>query len=270
MNNYPIGVFDSGLGGISVWKELTKVLPDEDIIYYADSANCPYGEKSPSDIIKLSTKIVSFLLSAQCKLIVLACNTATAAAVHFLRENYEVLFVGMEPAIKPAALQTKTGKVGVLATKGTLNGGLYKQTKEKFANGVEVYTQIGHGLVELVEQGKQNSAESLALLRRYIQPMIDNNIDQLVLGCTHYPFFIPIIEEITQGRIQIINASPAVARRVKHLLKQHELEAQKITESPRYTFYTSGETSSVRRIINHIPEVNKRVRLLKKKLFHVV
>ena len=151
-NNNPIGIFDSGLGGLSVWKEILKLLPKESVIYYADSANCPYGEKPTSQISQLAQKIVDFLLVENCKIIVVACNTATAAAIQDLRTKYQVPIVGMEPAIKPAALRTRTGKVGVLATQGTLNGSLFKQTKEKYAQGVEVFTQIGYGLVELVER----------------------------------------------------------------------------------------------------------------------
>ncbi|MDX2304689.1 MAG: glutamate racemase [Microscillaceae bacterium] len=251
MNNHPIGIFDSGLGGLSVWQELIKILPQESLIYYADSAHCPYGQKSASEIITLSEHIVDFLLEKGCKIIVVACNTATAAAIHHLREKYEVAFIGMEPAIKPAALNTLTGKVGVLATQGTLNGALFKQTKEKFANGVEVFTQVGYGLVELVENGQYTSQEAENLLREYIQPMIDKQIDQLVLGCTHYPFFIPIIEQITHGEVTIVNASVAVAKRVKDILLDKALQADE-GQRPQYSFYTSGELALLKNLVSRI------------------
>ena len=253
MNNNPIGIFDSGLGGLSVWQEIAKLLPEEHLIYYADSANCPYGEKPTTEIRVLCEKIVDFLLAENCKMVVVACNTATAAAIRGLRAQYALPIVGMEPAIKPAALHTKTGNVGILATQGTLAGALFKQTRDKFAHGVTVYTQIGYGLVELVEQGKQYSSESFELLQKYINPMLEKNIDQLVLGCTHYPFFIPVIEKIVPSRVQVINPSLAVAKRVKDLLLEFRLYAE-TGQIPSYKFYTNGEEKLLRKFIPQVTE----------------
>ncbi len=244
----PIGVFDSGLGGLSVWQELVKILPHETFIYYADRLNCPYGAKSPEEIIQLTVQITDFLLTRKCKLVVLACNTATAAAINYLRDHYEIPFVGMEPAIKPAASQSQTSKVGVLATQGTVTGGHFQRTRQRFAQHVEVFTQVGEGLVELVENGKSSSPEARILLEQYLRPMLVQGIDQLVLGCTHYPFFIPLIEEITQGRVQIQNPAPAVARRVQEVLRENGL-LNNASSDPSYLFFSSGAEGQLRSFV---------------------
>lgn len=256
----PIGVFDSGVGGLSVLKEIIKVLPKENIIYYSDNANCPYGNKSQQEIINISSKIVDFLISKKVKLIVVACNTATASAIDFLRANYSIPFVGMEPAVKPAALNSKTHKIGILATKGTLEGRLFKETSSKFADNSEVYIQVGDGLVEIVENGKIDSPDSIKLLESYISPMIENGIDQLVLGCTHYPFLIEQIQKITKNKIAILDPAPAVAKRTADLLNQFSLE--NIGEKdPKYNFYYSKETDVLKKMINNIGLSNYQILL---------
>ena len=212
-----IGVFDSGLGGLSVLKEIVPLIPNEEFIYIADSGYCPYGAKSREEIINRSKIITDYLISRGANMIVVACNTATAAAISFLRENYNIPFVGMEPAVKPAVLNTKTGVIGVLATQATFKGDLYKNTLNKFASDTIVIEQVGEGLVEIVEQDTINTPYAKNLLSKYISPMIENDADKLVLGCTHYPFLTNIINDITNGKIEIINPAPSVAKHAKEI-----------------------------------------------------
>ena len=191
MKNKPIGIFDSGIGGTSIWKEVVKLVPNENTIYLADSKNAPYGEKSSEEIIALSIKNTEFLISKGCKLIIVACNTATTNAIDYLRENYTIPFIGIEPAIKPAALLSKTGAIGILATKGTLSSKLFEKTTKEYTKNITTIEQDGEGLVPLIEEGKLNSPEINELLTTYLKPMLNFNIDHLVLGCTHYPYLIP-------------------------------------------------------------------------------
>jgi glutamate racemase len=216
-NNNPIGLFDSGIGGTSIWKEIHELLPNEDTIYLADSKNAPYGQKSKEEIIQLSIKNTEFLLNQNCKMIVVACNTATTNAIKELRAKYDVPFIGIEPAIKPAALNSQNHTIGILATQGTLNSELFHQAAEKF-NDTKIIEQIGHGLVPLIENGDINSPEMNELLHSYLEPMIAANIDYLVLGCSHYPYLIPQIEKILPSHIKIIDSGEAVARQTKNVL----------------------------------------------------
>lgn len=217
INNNPIGLFDSGIGGTSIWKEINKFLPLEDTIYLADSKNAPYGLKSKEEIIALSKKNTEFLLNKNCKIIVVACNTATTNAIKELRETYDVPFIGIEPAIKPAANNSQTHKIGILATKGTLNSELFHNTASSFTN-VEIVEQIGHGLVQLIEKGDLDTPEMFELLKSYLRPMIEQNIDYLVLGCSHYPYLIPQIKKIIPSKIKIIDSGEAVAKQTKKIL----------------------------------------------------
>lgn len=258
MNNQAIGIFDSGLGGLSVWMELMKVLPQESFIYYADRVNCPYGQKSSEEIIELSHRIVDFLIEKSCKMLVIACNTATSAAIDFLRRHYSIPFIGMEPAIKPAALHTKTGKIGVIATQSTLNGDLFRKTSEKFAKNVEVQVQIGYGLVEVVETNLYDTEKAEELLRRYVNPMLKNNTDQIVLGCTHYSFLIPQIQKIIKKQnITILNPALAVAKQTKNVLEKKALQNCSGI-SPRHSLYTNenaeGLEAFLKKIYPTIPE----------------
>ena len=218
-NKQPIGVFDSGIGGTSIWKEIHNLLPNEKTIYLADSKNAPYGEKSKEEIIRLSMKNTDFLLDMGCKLIVVACNTATTNAIRELRAKYNIPFIGIEPAIKPAAINSKTQVIGILATKGTLNSELFNKTTEMFYE-TKIIEQIGHGLVELIENGQIDSPEMDQLLRSYLEPMIEANIDFLVLGCSHYPYLIPQIRKIIPDHIQIIDSGLAVARQTQNILNE--------------------------------------------------
>lgn len=218
-NNNPIGVFDSGIGGTSIWNAIHELLPNEKTIYLADSKNAPYGQRSKEEIVALSKKNVDFLLEMNCKLIVVACNTATTNAILELRADYDIPFIGIEPAIKPAANNSKTQVIGILATKGTLNSELFNKTAEMFQN-TTIIEQVGHGLVQLIEDGNLNSPEMTQLLESYLQPMIDANIDYLVLGCSHYPYLIPQIKKILPEHIQIIDSGEAVARQTQNVLRE--------------------------------------------------
>lgn len=223
MSKGPIGVFDSGIGGTSIWREINKLLPQESTIYLADSKNAPYGEKSQEEIISLSIKNVDFLIGKGCKLIVVACNTATTNAIGVLRAKYELPIIGIEPAIKTAALNSKTKKVGVLATKGTLASTLFHSTAETHANGIQIIEQKGTGLVELIENGEINSLRTKALLARYLSHMLKEGIDQLVLGCTHYPYLMPLLKDILPENVKIIDSGDGVARQTKNILEKFNL-----------------------------------------------
>src|SRR5690606_14513079 len=196
MLNHPIGIFDSGVGGTSIWKEIHALLPWENTVYLADSKNAPYGHKSTDEIIALSIKNTEKLLELNSKIIVVACNTATTNAISVLRERYQVPIIGIEPAIKPAALQTQTKQVGILATKGTLQSSLFSKTSELYAQNITITEVIGEGLVTLIENGALHSPKMTALLISYLKPILEVKIDYLFLGCSHYPYLIPQIREI--------------------------------------------------------------------------
>lgn len=239
MSKQPIGIFDSGVGGTSIWKEIHSLIPYENTIYLADSINAPYGPKGKQAIIDLSIKNTEYLLDKDCKLIVVACNTATTNAIDYFRANYNIPFIGIEPAIKPAALQTKTNAIGILATKGTLSSELFSKTSNLFASNVNVVEQIGNGIVELIESGKLYSEEMKLLLNVYLKPMIDANIDYLVLGCTHYPYLIPILLELLPNHVKIIDSGEAVARQTKTILEQHNL-LNMLNAKPNSEFFSNG------------------------------
>lgn len=247
-NNQPIGLFDSGIGGTSIWKEIHRLLPNESTIYLADSKNAPYGQKSKAEIIALSSKNVELLLEKKCKLIVVACNTATTNAIKELRQKYNIPFIGIEPAIKPAALKSKTHTIGILATKGTLNSKLFSQTLHKYDN-IKIVEQVGYGLVQLIEQGAIHSIEMQQLLESYLQPMIAANIDFLVLGCSHYPYLIPQIRKILPPSIQIIDSGEAVARQTQYLL-EHSVGCNS-SKSPFCTFITNSSSTVLKEVLNN-------------------
>jgi glutamate racemase len=238
MNRNPIGIFDSGIGGLSIFNEIHKLMPNENIIYLADSKNAPYGEKSKEKIIEFSIKNTDFLLEKGCKIIVVACNTASTNAVKELREKYDIPFIRIQPAIKPAALGSKTKSVGILATKGTLKSDLLYETSQKFAKGIEVIEQRGDGIVELIEAGKMHSLEMEELLKKYLYPMLEKKIDHLVLGCTHYPFLIPQLSEIIGYKVNIIDSGEAIARQTKHILSTENLLNTDASENNQ-SFYTN-------------------------------
>jgi len=233
-----IGVYDSGLGGLSVWRELIKLMPDEDYLYFADSKYCPYGTKTNEFLTERASDISRFLIEKGAEMIVVACNTATAAAIKHLRSEFEVPFVGMEPAIKPAILNTRSGVVGVLATAVTFNGELYHKTLAHYAalqDDVKVIEQVGYGLVEAVEGGRIHDPETIKLLHSYVDPMLDAGADHIVLGCTHYPFLAEEIEMISAGQAKIVNPAPAVARQAKKIYKGT------LREGKDWQFFSSAE-----------------------------
>ena len=255
-NNHPIGIFDSGLGGLSICKEIVDLLDNESIIYLADSINTPYGEKTEEEIINLSTKNTELLLELGCKIIVVACNTATTNAIRVLRENYNVPFIGIEPATKPAALQTETGKIGVLATKGTLSSDLFLSTSNKYRGELEIIETEGENLVRLIEKGKLNETKSL--LVKYLSPMTNAGADNIVLGCTHYSFLIPIIKEIIPNGIKIVDSGEAVAKQTKKVLdKENLLKTNK--EKAIRTFYTNGDLNVLSEFLQQINMKNDNV-----------
>lgn len=215
----PIGLFDSGVGGLSVLRAIREQLPNENLIYFADQGHVPYGPRPIEEVREFSETITRWLLTQGAKMIVIPCNTASAAALHTLRKAFPgVPFVGMEPAVKPAAEQTQTGVVGVLATPGTFQGRLYASVVERFAQGVDVLQHTCPGLVAQIEQGAVAAPETRHILEQALAPMLLQNIDTIVLGCTHYPFIIPLIQQITGPNVRVIDPSPAVAQQVRRLL----------------------------------------------------
>ena len=259
MHKRPIGIFDSGVGGLTIYEEIHRLLPYENIIYLADSKNAPYGEKSKEEIIAISVKNTEFLLSHGCKLIVVACNTASTNAVKFLRENYDVPFIRVQPAIKPAALNSKTKVVGILATKSTLKSDLLYETSQRFAQGVEVVEKVGEGLVGLIESGKMHSPEMTDLLHKHVQPMLDKNIDHLVLGCTHYPFLTDQINEIVGEQVKIIDSGEAIARQTKVILNEEGLINPESGEISR-VFYTNKDPQVMQKILDEFDEGFKAIK----------
>ncbi|WP_299669971.1 glutamate racemase [uncultured Polaribacter sp.] len=247
-----IGFFDSGVGGTSIWKEVIALLPNENTIYLSDSKNAPYGEKSTEEIVALCKKNTAFLLQKDCKLIVVACNTATTNAIEYLRTHYNIPFIGIEPAIKPAALITKTNTIGILATKGTLNSNLFEKTSSNIRKKIQIKETIGKGLVELIEGGKLHSKEMTTLLTSFLKPMISKNIDSLVLGCTHYPYLIPQIRAIVGDRIQIIDSGEAVAKQTKAILSKHHLLNTDKNYVPQHEIFINKEKTSLENLLKTI------------------
>lgn len=238
MNRAPVGVMDSGVGGLSVLHHIRELLPAEDLLYVADSAHAPYGAKTPEQILARTRLIAEFLLAQGAKALVVACNTATAAAAAGLRQQFAVPIIAMEPAVKPAVAATQTGVVGVLATVGTLKSAQFAALLESYGHGVRVVTQAGVGLVEQVEQGVLDGSVTRQLLMTYLQPLLDEGADTLVLGCTHYPFLRPAIESLLQGRMVIIDTGAAVARHLANRMAELGLLAYRVDKGTE-RFWTS-------------------------------
>ena len=251
--NNPIGIFDSGVGGSSIWQEIHKLLPHENTIYLADSKNAPYGNKSPEEITALSIKNVEKLLSLNCKIIVVACNTATTNAIATLREKYPIPIIGIEPAIKPAALQTTSKSIGILATKGTLSSALFSKTTEEFRKTVSVVEVIGEGLVLLIEAGNLDGPELIALLKKHTKPMIDAKVDYVVLGCSHYPYIIPQLKKILPENVKIIDSGEAVARQTKTVLQSLNFLREENTK-PMLQFFTNSEIDTLKFLLKEYSE----------------
>ena len=255
MNNSPIGIFDSGIGGITVFNSIKKLLPKEDIIYFSDNLNSPYGNKPIETIKKISFNNTQWLLDNGCKLIVVACNTATTNSISDLRNKFNIPFVGIEPAIKPAAMKTKTGKIGVLATKGTLSSDLFNTTSIDYASNIEILEKNGDGLVELIENGIFEGIEIENLLHKHLDFMINKKIDHLVLGCTHYPFLIKVLSELLPSSIKIIDSGEAVAKQTKSLLINKKIENK--SNQGKYSFYYNGDSASLNKVLNHKFEIKR-------------
>lgn len=269
-----IGVFDSGEGGLSVLKEITRLLPEAEYVYYSDNAHCPYGEKSPEYIQDRACAITERLLREGADVIVVACNTATAAAISVLRSEYSdassqevrdrvqkltggrhdhICFIGMEPAVKPAALGTRTGVVGVLATAGTLKGSKYLKTKESVDDQVNVFEHVGRGFVELVEEGRLSGSEAEDVVKASLVPLLSAGADIIVLGCTHYPFLLPVLQKVAGPDIRFIDPAPAVARQLVHVLERDGMlsageassalarNASAVPSSPHVKLLSSGD-----------------------------
>ena len=257
MSSYPIGFFDSGIGGITLWKKITSLLPNENTIYISDKKNCPYGEKSKKEIDEISIYNSRFLIDRNCKIIVVACNTATTNSIAKLRSKFKVPFIGIEPAIKPAALNSKTKKVGVLATKGTLTSNLFFKTSSDQIADVELINTYGEGLIELIEKGDCEN-ELNVLLKKYLIPMIDYGIDQLVLGCTHYPLIKDSIKNIVGEGINVVDCNEAVAMQTKRILELNNLMLNNTLDTPNHCFFNSGEDdSSIKEILQNKYEIFK-------------
>ncbi|MBN2048403.1 MAG: glutamate racemase [Anaerolineaceae bacterium] len=240
-----IGIFDSGIGGISVLKEIRRQLPEYSYLYFADQIHVPYGSRSLAEVKKFSEEITRFLLRRGASLIVVACNTASGAALRDLRELLpEIPFVGMEPAVKPAVMATKTNKIGVIATQATFNGNLYPALVERYGQDVEIFEDPCIGLASKIEQGPSGMREARKILERAVRPMREAGIDVLVLGCTHYPLIRPVIQEIVGEHVQIIDPAPAIARQVQRLLEEYRIKPDPEAVSARY--FTSGDTEVLR------------------------
>ena len=248
-----IGIFDSGAGGLSVFREILKVLPAEQYIYYSDSANCPYGEKTVEFIIDRCRQITEFLLSKGAEIIVVACNTATAAAIKTLREEYPVRFIGMEPAIKPAAQITQSGTVGVLATTGTLRSEKYLRHKEKYASHIQIVEHVGEGFVELVENGITSGPEVEAVVSRSLKPLLDAGADTIVLGCTHYPFLSDVIIGLAGPERRLIDPAPAIAKRLIEVMDEEGITyGQASGKTCNVELETSGNPEILRKLYERL------------------
>ena len=241
MSSAPIGIFDSGIGGLSVMDSIHQALPNEDLVYVADQLHVPYGSRPITQVRAFAEAIARYLLTQGAKIIVVACNTASAAALYYLRSTFpDTSFVGMEPAVKPAAQTTQSRVVGVLATPATFQGELYASVVERFANGVQVLQDTCPGLVAQIEKGNLGTPETRTILENALQPMLEGGIDRVVMGCTHYPFVIPLIREIVGPQVEVIDPAPAVARQTERVLTTHRLN--KSNPSPGVIkYFTTGD-----------------------------
>ena len=240
-----VGVFDSGSGGLSVLREIRKILPRERYIYYSDNAHCPYGEKSPEYITERGRAITRELISRGADAVVVACNTATAAAIATLRAEFPIPFVGMEPAVKPAALGTRTGVIGVLATAGTLKGLKYLNTRGRFEDAVRIVEHVGAGYVELVESLELEGSHAEQVVGASLKPLLDEGADIIVLGCTHYPFLLPVMQKLASPEVAFIDPAPAVARRLQDILRQ---EGVPCGGGPSVELLSSGPSDTLNKL----------------------
>ena len=248
----PIGIFDSGAGGLSVWREIVHELPHEDTLYVADQVHMPYGPRSEEELRRFCTAITRYLVGQGCKAIVVACNTASAAALKHLREEFPSLpSIGMEPAVKPAAGSTKSGVVGIMATPATFQGRLFRATVGRHAGSIRLVNQVCDGLAEQVERGEINTPATEALLRRYLEPMLAAGADTVVLACSHYPFVIEPIRRIVGPDVQVIDPAPAIARHVRRTLDEHALLSPG-TATGSHRFVSTGTTAGFASLLQRL------------------
>ena len=252
----PIGIFDSGVGGLTVANAISLLLPNEAIFYIGDTARIPYGNKSKDDIEKFSLEMTKFLLDKDCKAIVIACNTASAYALEAVRNTYpDIPVIAMEPAVKPAIEHSKTGAIGVLATLGTLRSDRYSHLKNKFGQGIQILENPCLGLVDHIEAGKWNDPETVLLLETILKPMMDAHVDHIVLGCTHYPIVIPLIANIMGNNVQLVNPAPAIAKQVYRQLAERNLlcvDANVKENSPKHTVWATGSMLSFNYLLKEL------------------
>jgi glutamate racemase len=252
----PIGIFDSGVGGLTVANAISLLLPNEAIFYIGDTARIPYGNKSKDDIEKFSLEMTKFLLDKNCKAIVIACNTASAYALEAVRNTYpDIPVIAMEPAVKPAIEQSKTGAIGVLATLGTLKSDRYSHLKDKFGQGIQILENPCLGLVDNIEAGKWNDPETILLLETILKPMVVAHVDHIVLGCTHYPIVIPLIANIMGDSVQLVNPAPAIAKQVYRQLAERNLlcvDTALKESSPKHTVWATGSTLSFNYLLKEL------------------
>lgn len=256
MNNSPIGVYDSGFGGLSVWRELHRRLPNESLIYLGDGKNCPYGGRPREEIIGFAEEAVERLVAMGAKMVVVGCNTATTAAIDHLRAKWsDMPIVGLEPAVKPACLTTHTGRIAVLATAHSLQSEMFLRTAANYAKGVEVLKVEGREFVEIVEAGEEHTERAAMAVRRVVEPLLDKGIDRIVLGCTHYPFLRPHIERVIGDRdIQVIDSGEAVARRVEWLLERYDIAAAS-DHTPTYDYMTYADDAYLARMRHRAEQI---------------
>ena len=254
-SNFPIGLFDSGIGGLSIYNEIKNSIPNESTIYIADNLNAPYGKKAESEIIQLSIKNTQKLVDLRCKLIIVACNTATTNAIEVLRKKFNIPIVGIEPAIKPAMLETKSNNIGVLATEKTLSSNLFLKTSDRFSKGINIHEQIGFGLVEIIEENGINEELLIPKLREYVEPMLEKNIDHLVLGCTHYYYLMYLLKKILPNGVKILDSSRAVTKRVKNLLKDYNIDSN--TSKTTNMFLCTGNDNVIKKFLSSNDKISK-------------
>lgn len=254
-SNFPIGLFDSGIGGLSIYNEIKNSMPNESTIYIADNLNAPYGKKAESEIIQLSIKNTQKLVDLRCKLIIVACNTATTNAIEVLRKKFNIPIVGIEPAIKPAMLETKSNNIGVLATEKTLSSNLFLKTSDRFSKGINIHEQIGFDLVKIIEENGINEELLIPKLREYIEPMLEKNIDHLVLGCTHYYYLMYLLKKILPNGVKILDSSRAVTKRVMNLLKDYNIDSN--TSKTKNIFLCTGNDNVIKKFLSSNDKISK-------------
>lgn len=256
-----IGMFDSGLGGLSVWRELVRQLPHEPVLYLADRAFCPYGERSHAEIQDRCERIAHYLENQGVKLMLIACNTATSAAARYLRERLSMPVVGIEPALKPAARLSRSRRVGVLATRATLSGEKFGDLVDRFGEDVIIYPRCGEGWVELVEDGELSGPKAEAIVRAVLEPLLEKEVDQIVLGCTHYPFLLELIQQVVAGRAQIIDPAEAVCRQVVRKMEEHQLYSTS-ANGAHHRFVTTEDCMGMRHFLMNTLGLDAEVELV--------